>query len=46
MTGKSDGPGRPLLYGTSDFFMEYFGINSLNELPQLKELEQNENSIG
>lgn len=46
MTGKSDGPGRPLFYGTSDFFMEYFGINSLIELPQLKELEQNENSIG
>lgn len=44
--GKSDGPGRPTLYGTSEFFMEYFGINSLNELPQLKELEQNENSIG
>lgn len=39
MLGRSDGPGRPTLYGTSDFFMEYFGINSLQELPQLKELE-------
>lgn len=46
MTGKSDGPGRPLLYGTSDFFMEYFGINGLHELPQLKELEQSDNAIG
>lgn len=46
ITGKSDGPGRPTLYATSDFFMEYFGINGLHELPQLKELEQNENSIG
>ncbi len=46
ITGKSDGPGRPTLYGTSEFFMEYFGINGLHELPQLKELEQQENSIG
>lgn len=44
--GKSEGPGRPILYGTSDFFMEYFGINSLHELPQLKELEQETNDIG
>jgi segregation and condensation protein B len=37
--GRSDGPGRPLLYGTSDFFMEYFGISDVADLPKLKEFE-------
>lgn len=44
--GKSDQPGKPVLYGTSKRFMDYFGINSLNELPQLKEIGTEENSIG
>ena len=45
--GKSDSIGRPLLYGTSDFFMEYFGINSLSELPAPKDLTPvDDNSIG
>ncbi|MFN3530291.1 MAG: SMC-Scp complex subunit ScpB [Bacteroidia bacterium] len=46
LLGRSEGPGRPTLYGTSDFFMEYFGINGLHELPQLKELESGSNEIG
>jgi segregation and condensation protein B len=44
--GKSNAPGRPVLYGTSTFFMDYFGINSLTDLPQLKEIQPEENSIG
>ncbi|UII28183.1 SMC-Scp complex subunit ScpB [Fulvivirga maritima] len=45
--GKSDAIGRPLLYGTSDSFMEYFGINSLNELPTPKDFtEIDDNVIG
>lgn len=45
--GKSESIGRPLLYGTSDFFMEYFGINSLNELPTPKDFTPaDDNSIG
>lgn len=44
--GKSDGVGRPLLYGTSVKFMEYFGINSLNELPSPKDFTSLENTIG
>lgn len=46
--GKSDSPGRPLLYGTSDKFMDYFGINNLKDLPTLKDIaqEQQENTIG
>lgn len=44
--GKSDAIGRPLLYGTSQNFMEYFGINSLKDLPTPKDFSQEENSIG
>jgi segregation and condensation protein B len=46
LAGKSNGPGRPLLYRTSAFFMEYFGLNGMEELPQLKELDNQDNSIG
>ena len=34
--GRSDLPGRPILYGTTDFFLDYFGINSLDKLPQIE----------
>lgn len=46
IAGKSNAPGRPILYATSDFFMEYFGINSIKDLPQLKELKTQHNEIG
>lgn len=46
ITGKSEGPGRPMLYGTSERFMEYFGINDLKELPDLKDFTPMENTIG
>lgn len=46
ISGKGDGPGRPTLYSTSDLFMDYFGINSIKQLPQLKDLEQEQNRIG
>ena len=46
ISGKGDGPGRPTLYNTSELFMDYFGINSIKQLPQLKDLEQEENRIG
>jgi segregation and condensation protein B len=44
--GKADSIGRPVLYGTNIRFMEYFGINSLDELPQLKDFESKNNEIG
>lgn len=44
--GKSEDIGRPLLYGTTDMFMEYFGINSLKDLPTPKDFAQAENQIG
>ena len=46
--GKADTVGKPLLYGTNDKFMEYFGINSIDELPQPKDfaIEPNTTEIG
>ncbi len=35
--GKKDVPGRPLMYGTSKYFLEFFGLKDLNDLPTLKE---------
>jgi len=46
IVGKSDTVGKPILYGTSNVFMDYFGINSIDELPQLKEFTDNSVSIG
>lgn len=44
--GKSEGIGRPLLYGTSRKFEEHFGINSLKDLPVPKDFSAEENKIG
>ncbi len=44
--GRSDAPGRPLLYATSERFMDYFGINSLKDLPKLKEFKKPAHEIG
>lgn len=44
--GKSESVGKPILYGTSSLFMDYFGINSIQELPHIKELTDNSVSIG
>jgi segregation and condensation protein B len=35
---NEDMPGKPLVYNTSKTFMDYFGINSANDLPKLKEV--------
>ncbi len=34
--GRAEGPGRPLLYGTTADFLRHFGLNSLSELPPLE----------
>lgn len=44
--GKDDSIGKPLLYGTTEFFMQYFGINRISDLPNPKDFEQKENEIG
>ena len=45
--GKSDLPGRPMLYGVTDDFLDYLGIKSLEELPTLiyEELDEEEQDI-
>lgn len=44
--GKSDGPGKPLVYGTSKNFMDYFGLKNPTDLPKLKDIMLPENMIG
>lgn len=38
--GKKDEPGRPLLYGTTTHFLEFFGLKSLKDLPTLREFTE------
>ncbi|MFN3476436.1 MAG: SMC-Scp complex subunit ScpB [Candidatus Methylomirabilales bacterium] len=38
--GRKKEAGRPILYGTSKTFLEYFGFKDLSELPALRELEE------
>jgi segregation and condensation protein B len=46
LAGKADTVGRPILYATSSQFADYMGINSVNELPAMAELNNSANSIG
>jgi len=39
ITGREEVPGRPLLYGTTDSFLEYFGLSDLGHLPRMDEIE-------
>lgn len=36
--GRDEGPGRPLLYATTDTFLEYFGLNRIADMPKMKEI--------
>lgn len=38
--GKRDEPGRPLIYGTTTHFLEFFGLRSLKDLPTLREFTE------
>jgi len=46
ITGKAETIGRPMLYGTTQKCMEYFGINDVAELPTPKEYTGEVNTIG
>ena len=35
--GQVEAPGRPSLYATTEFFLDYIGINHLDELPEIDE---------
>ena len=38
--GKRDEPGRPLIYGSTSHFLEFFGLKSLKDLPTLREFTE------
>jgi segregation and condensation protein B len=38
IAGRAEIPGRPLLYETTQFFLDHFGLRSLDELPNVEEL--------
>ncbi len=38
--GRAEVVGRPMLYGTTETFMEYLGINALDDLPTLKAIDE------
>lgn len=38
--GRVDGPGRAILYGTSTYFMDYFGLKDMQELPDVQKMEE------
>jgi len=40
MVGRSETPGKPLLYGTTDDFLRIFGLHSLSDLPKLREIDE------
>ena len=37
--GRSNGIGRPILYGTTDTFLKYFGFSTLKEMPDIEDIE-------
>ena len=39
--GRSETAGRPILYGTTPLFLDYFGLQDIKELPQI-EVEEND----
>ncbi|MBX6422486.1 SMC-Scp complex subunit ScpB [Thermosulfurimonas sp. F29] len=40
VVGRKEVPGRPLLYGTTNYFLEFFGLKSLQDLPPLEEIRK------
>jgi len=40
ITGRSETPGRPILYGTTTTFLKVLGLDSLDNLPRLKEINE------
>jgi segregation and condensation protein B len=41
-SGRTDGPGRPILYSTTPEFLQHFGLNSILEMPPLAKPEEEE----
>ncbi|MCP4583405.1 MAG: SMC-Scp complex subunit ScpB [candidate division Zixibacteria bacterium] len=43
--GRSPAPGNPILYRTSEFFLEFFGLPALDHLPPLAEIEEHDKGL-
>jgi segregation and condensation protein B len=43
--GRSDAPGRPILYGVTNKFLDYFGLSNISELPPLEEVEVSDEEV-
>jgi len=43
--GRKEGPGRPILYGTTDTFLLHFGLNSIEELPKFEDFNNTAEEI-
>lgn len=43
--GRKDVPGRPIIYGTTKEFLQYFGLNSISQLPKAEEIESEHQSV-
>ena len=39
--GRIEAPGRPVLYGVTDYFMDYFGLKTLEDLPEIEPIALN-----
>ena len=46
VVGRKDIPGRPFMYGTTKNFLTHFGLNSLEDLPKLKDFGENDIELG
>ncbi len=40
IVGRKEVPGRPIMYGTTKFFLEHFGLENLTQLPPLREFKE------
>src|SRR5262245_47531712 len=40
IVGRKEVPGRPIMYGTTKFFLEHFGLQDLSQLPPLREFKE------
>jgi segregation and condensation protein B len=40
IVGRKDVPGRPIMYGTTKFFLEHFWLQDLSQLPPLREFKE------
>lgn len=46
ISGRKDTPGHPTTYRTTEKFLDYFGIHSIDDLPRLTDIQVHENELG